>query len=286
MPSLALVQAHQLAQIKNGATASALVLALADELMAGRITSDEFIAAVVGADMLAHQAAVKLALEFVAAFRGEHGVDGVLAEAGFVAGVSYGRAAGVVQDIADARAKIDPGAFDQLLWDAQAWRILEGLAVRSDRAAKMGGRETVMASAEASGRTWRRVSDGHPCSFCAMLVARGNAYTSERSALLVVGRGMDTSANRRKDGTRKRGGQAKGIKPRGKRGMGEQFHNHCGCTVVEVVGQWTPTAQEKRFVKLYNDNAGGSASEVLARMRADPNARGVINDHLVEPRNP
>lgn len=267
-----LIRAHQLAQIDNGALAASMVMELFTEFQRGSLSRDELITALVGTDMLTHNEAVALARQFVADMRDAEGVDGELVDATFDADASFGRAVGTLADIDQARSRL-PVDRD---YDAEFWRIVQGLAVRADRAAKMSGRETVMASAEASGRSWRRVSDGSPCSFCAMLVARGDAYTSEEAALHVVGRGTSTDRNTRADGRRRRGGQAKGIKPRGTRGLGEKFHNNCGCTVVEVVGTWTPTAEEQRYVDLYNASAGGDASEVLARMRAE--GHGIIND--------
>lgn len=47
-----------------------------------------------------------------------------------------------------------------------------------------GGRDTVLASAGADGRSagWRRVTAGDPCKFCQMLAGRGPAYKGERTA--------------------------------------------------------------------------------------------------------
>lgn len=82
-----------------------------------------------------------------------------------------------------------------------------------------GGRRVVDKSALANPDStgWRRVSDGHPCAFCAMLVTRGGAYKSEKSA-----------------------------------GLGRHWHKRCGCTVEEVFGDWTPTPKEKDWTDQYN----------------------------------
>lgn len=49
------------------------------------------------------------------------------------------------------------------------------------RAALAGGRQTIMASlrSDTDAQGWARISDGSPCAFCAMLVARGPVYKSE-----------------------------------------------------------------------------------------------------------
>lgn len=130
-------------------------------------------------------------------------------------------------------------------WDG----LINRLAVDSDRAAKTAGRQTVIRSTEASGRAWRRISDGNPCAFCAMLVSRGPIYTSSQAAGEVVG--------------------VRGV-ARGKRKTGELFHDHCGCTVVEFYGSWAdwkPTAREQEFIDLYNRD-GGSLKHMRAAIDA------------------
>lgn len=84
-----------------------------------------------------------------------------------------------------------------------------------------GGRGTVQEWARKDPRAigYRRVADGNPCTFCAMLVGRGPVYTSERKALS------------------QRGGGA--------------YHPHCGCTVEVVYGDWKPDRQERRYVDDY-----------------------------------
>lgn len=85
-----------------------------------------------------------------------------------------------------------------------------------------GGRLTLQQWAAKDSRAigWRRVSDGHPCAFCAMLVGRGPVYTSEQTAL-----------RRQSDG--------------------EKFHPHCGCTVEVVYGDWKPSDKESRWIDDY-----------------------------------
>lgn len=84
-----------------------------------------------------------------------------------------------------------------------------------------GGRGTVQEWARKDPRAigYRRVADGNPCTFCAMLVGRGPVYTSERKALS------------------QRGGGA--------------YHPHCGCTVEVVYGDWKPDRREQQWVDDY-----------------------------------
>lgn len=110
-----------------------------------------------------------------------------------------------------------------------------------------GGRGTVRESARRDRRAigWRRKSDGDPCTFCAMLVSRGPAYTEEAAALA--------------------------------KGNGDPYHDHCACTVEVVYGDWIPTETEQRFVDSYFEAAEAAteaglprtAPNVLATMRTN-----------------
>lgn len=266
-----LTKAYQKAQILNGAVAAAVVKELGDRLKTGKISKAEFVTQVVGFRLLAHNQAVKLAENFLAESRKDAGVGGEIVTP------EFDREAVLASTFREVGQLTDEDVTDRF-WDI----VIGELAKVADSWAKNAGRRTVMESAEASGRRWRRVSDGNPCAFCAMLVGRGPVYRSKQSALRVVGRGKEipTVRKRAKDGSW-RGGKAKGIKSRGKQDLGEKYHDFCGCTVVEQIGPWTPTAEEQKFIDLYEANAGGSASEVLKRMRE--NGQGIINDaHIPE----
>lgn len=97
-------------------------------------------------------------------------------------------------------------------------RAAPSLLAASQRVSLDGGRRVVDRSALANpdSNGWRRVPDGNPCSFCAMLVSRGNAYRSPASA-----------------------------------GLGRHWHKRCGCSVEEVFGDWTPTEREQQYVDSY-----------------------------------
>ena len=107
-----------------------------------------------------------------------------------------------------------------------------------------GGRRVVDLSALANpvSRGWRRVADASPCTFCALLVTRGPAYRSAKSA-----------------------------------GEGREWHYKCGCTVEEVFSRWRPTRTEERYIDAYSDVAAQLRKErldltrgnVLSRLRKD-----------------
>ena len=96
------------------------------------------------------------------------------------------------------------------------------LALRAQKWALNGGRRTVVESARATrGATWRRVSDGSPCAFCAMLVSRSLVH----------------SASYRQPPDFK-------------------AHPKCGCTAEEVYGPTEPTEVERAWIDAYDQAAG------------------------------
>lgn len=123
-------------------------------------------------------------------------------------------------------------------------QALSRFLAASQRVALGGGRRVMdqssLANPDSNG--WRRVSDGNPCSFCAMLVSRGNAYRSPRSA-----------------------------------GQGRHWHRRCGCSVEEVFGDWTPTAREQRYVDAYDSAAAHLDSEGKAHTQG--NILGHMREH-------
>lgn len=95
------------------------------------------------------------------------------------------------------------------------------------------GRDTVRLSSDANRRSigWRRVSDGNPCAFCAMLVGRGPAYKSQETA----------------------------------GGLERKYHKHCGCTAVEIFTDWQPTEREQVYVDAYMNAAEYADSQGVRR---------------------
>lgn len=104
-----------------------------------------------------------------------------------------------------------------------------------------GGRSAIEHWAQQDTRAigWRRVSDGDPCAFCAMLVTRGPVYTNAKKAGL---RASD----------------------------GKKYHPHCGCTVEVVYGDWEPTQQEQQWIDEYYKAAGKPARTNPAHRTGHP----------------
>lgn len=98
----------------------------------------------------------------------------------------------------------------------EAFRATIGeLATRTQKDTIAGGREVVQQSSP----LWRRVTDGDPCGWCAMLASRGPVYGSAAKA-----------------------------------GQGRRYHGHCGCTAEPFEGSWDdwePTPQELYYGEAY-----------------------------------
>lgn len=108
-----------------------------------------------------------------------------------------------------------------------------------------GSRRTIDANARAdvASTAWARVAQPDACEFCKMLAGRGAVYRSEKSAGMVIGRGVDPAAAFDENGKRKRGGQGKGVRARGERAVGsDDYHDVCNCTAVPTfyrIGEYT-----------------------------------------------
>ncbi len=118
---------------------------------------------------------------------------------------------------------------------AGALALLEGAV---QRLTMQPARDTVFDSAWADPVQTgvARVPSGiNTCDFCIMLASRGPVYRSEVSTSMVVGRGsLRTGYD--SDGKRLPGGIGQGIKARGRRDIGQAFHDNCDCTTVVIRG--------------------------------------------------
>lgn len=154
--------------------------------------------------------------------------------------------------IADSMLDVaGPATFKRAIADgvteAEAYRrAVNQVLAEAHTIIMSAGRGLIRESGQADHRAVgvRRVSDGDPCTFCAMLVSRGPAYTSEAKAL-------------------------------SKAGTSDPYHHHCGCTTEIIYGDWLPTEAEQGYIDAYNGaaeaaNAAGenrTAQTVLWRMR-------------------
>lgn len=111
--------------------------------------------------------------------------------------------------------------IDQGMKPAEAMAKVAPFAMAAAQRLTLGGGRRVLdqsALANPASTGWRRVSSGSACAFCAMLVSRGPAYRSEKSA-----------------------------------GAGRHWHKKCGCTIEEIFDDaWTPTDKEQEYLDTYN----------------------------------
>ena len=184
----------------------------------GRMSDSQYVRLCVELERAGHDGSAAMAAKFVQDFRKLNGVD-----PGLIVYDEFDAAAALARSIATTKIlKSDPD---------RAKDTIDDMAVGFNRAVMNAGRDTVEWSAGAQGRSWRRVTDGDPCAFCAMLATRSDYTTKERA--------LTTGHTRR----HKRGS---------KRPLGSKYHDHCGCTVVEVVGPWEPSSADTAYQRVYD----------------------------------
>lgn len=227
-----LTEAHRLAQLQVAGLAAAEARVLWSRLDVEDLdgSTPYWLASNVAAVNRRVKQSQDAAAEYLTVYRG--------AEIGAPSRVLLGAASGTPDALRFAgpvRVKrlIAAGLTREEAYD-RAFLKFEGIVRRQ---ALMGGRLTIANTASADRRAvgWRRVTDGNPCAFCAMLASRGPMYKS-RSSTIAQGEGL-------------------------------RYHGHCGCTAEVVYGTWTPTADEERYVADYKRAAEKVESKIG---RTDP----------------
>ena len=165
----------------------------------------------------------------------------------------------VVPDFDETAAILDMQVRGPIMAKSYVGRGLEDSAaqVKASRLASVGaarevlqyGRQMVIRTAASTemdlgrGRAgrWRRVTDGKPCAFCAMLAGRGPVYTSQTV----------------------------------------DFHTHdvCGCTGEIVYEDWEPTDLERAWREAYVD--AGNEADVVDKRRVAPKRKGGNSDDTI-----
>ena len=277
-----LTRGHRVQQIRNAAAVAAMVVELGRRWRSGRLPDEKFVTGVVGAEAAGYEAAVRMASDYMTQHRAlvaRDLLDVPLVVPEFDAAGASARALSTLE----AFQRLRSAKLPQHVVDREFEQIVGNLGVWSDKATQMVSRGVVIESAGYAGSRWRRVTDGNPCAFCAMLAGRGPVDLTRESAGRVVGREMGRgSAYHKTTGRVGYGGPAD--RRRGTRDIGERYHDHCGCTVEEIAGDWSPTAEEQRFVDLYEDalvlladrGQPASTSNILGAMR--DLGQGVIHD--------
>lgn len=140
------------------------------------------------------------------------------------------------------------GGMDPRIAHERAFVKFGGMVQRQ---AQMASRLTIARSTGADRRAigWRRVTDGNPCAFCAMLASRGPVYRDAAAA------------------------------------EGLQYHAHCGCTAEPMYSIWEPSDREQEYIDAYqraqgNITTGGmkrTTKNVLAEMRREGSFRDSVS---------
>lgn len=115
--------------------------------------------------------------------------------------------------------------------------------------------DTMVGNAEIQsvGMRAQRVPSPGCCAWCGMLASRFAEYTSAESAGVVGGRGVPVGEGKGRGSF----GKGRGIKTRGSRAIGEDFHDHCRCRVVTVTeGNYAQLqADADRYYEAYRESA-------------------------------
>lgn len=163
-------------------------------------------------------------------------------------------------------------------WDAMVSALLGGVQRIVADAARDTTAGNLLADEATGRRFYARVARPGCCAFCSMLASRGAEYDSEASATSVVGRGTAITA-----GPRRRGGQAKGIRARGSRALGQTFHDYCRCIAVAS----SPTTRDylaeqqaqhdRRYLEAVDAVATAREAAGMSTARGDEFMRDVLS---------
>lgn len=134
----------------------------------------------------------------------------------------------LVRDLLDRSAGVYKKArlvgLDEAVAEERARNATFGSGGRNVQA---GGRDAIQQTKQAMG--WMRVSDGDPCSFCALLISRGAEYRTAETA-----------------------------------GESFKFHDRCGCTVLPIFSRTDfMSADAQRFRDLYNKSIEDEDGNVI-----------------------
>lgn len=249
----ALTEAHRKAQIRNAGIYSARAGAAYNRLLNVEDLDGSALALRVAMDQIAfegNQRSVQLARQYEAQFADAEGFEAPQVPP---IELNRGKLAADVQVTGPVavKKKIATGvAADSAKADSLS--LLMGTIKQS---ILNGGRDFIIGGTKVkySGQhgRWRRVTDGKPCAFCAMLASRGPVYSDVTVTF--------------------------------------EAHPFCGCGAEQVVGDWEPTELEAQWIGAYGDAAGAANKLGLSRTRQDTLWRmrrarpDLFNDGVLDP---
>lgn len=241
----ALTEQHRRAQIALAAESELVQREMWSELDPIRVqeTRDRWLAGSVLAVSAYHDASAELAADYVTSYRAIE-ADG---PTGPIVRPSMERArvasslelTGPAVLYLEQRKGADPFV---------AHRIAGNRAAGAARRHSQGGGRQLLdltARSDASALGYRRVTDGNPCAFCAMLATRGPVYGSQSSAQST--------------------------------GSGDRYHDWCGCSAELVYGAWEPNKAEQGWIDDY-ETAAEEADQADGVRRAPYSRDGTRHD--------
>ena len=262
---------HKKAQIVVAQATGVGEMELVQRLLDGELSADEFIAQSVELNKIGHEQAVRLAEQYVRQAR-EMMAPRIapLPTVGvpFDYKNSLARAVSTVKAVERARQEAvrraeagllggDAGEVEKArqmltepgLTKAQASRLKHTLRQWTAASVQNAHRDTVIRSAQAVESGWRVVTDGNPCSFCAMLASYGEDVKGARAW------------------------------------PSHYFHPDCGCTIQEVPFgvdvEWTDRELELIHLREEAEKYVGTSDRkgMIAYMRA--HGQGVVHDATI-----
>lgn len=168
------------------------------------------------------------------------------------------------------------GAAERMMYDSARLTVERG--VISNYLARKNRKYGNVTRDEAGKRVaFQRFPAAGACDFCQMLAGRGAVYLTAASAGGVSGRGSDRTGLDAA-GNRMSGGVGGGVKARGKRSLGSNYHDACRCLVQPVIAGTEIAAYageierryNPRFAAAFTDAAGRALTndaDVMARFR-------------------
>jgi hypothetical protein len=163
-----------------------------------------------------------------------------------------------INTASDFAVEVAPPISQDVLHANVGWALtmtepLANLAGSVERQIFNSSRDTVLSNAQRQGVRYARYASANACSFCQVLATRidSGLYKTEYSSVRVVGRAG---------------------RPRGKRKLGEKFHDNCHCLPGPVFdGQpYTPPDYVQQWDTEYSNarnDVGGNTKDIINHMR-------------------
>lgn len=155
------------------------------------------------------------------------------------------------------------GAAERMMYDSARLTVERGVV--SNYLARKNRKYGNVTRDETGKRVaFQRFPAAGACDFCQMLAGRGAVYLTAESAGGVSGRGSDRSGLDAA-GNRMSGGVGGGVKARGKRSLGSNYHDACRCLVQPVIAGTEIAAYAGEIERRYNPRFAAAFTDAAGR---------------------